>query len=88
MKGQKKPFFFFKFGVVVALPLFLAVTPVAFAHSTGHESRTVADCEKLPGTAKSGERGACLKCVSLPKPHHFHPDYPQGNRCRPDNGKP
>lgn len=20
--------------------------------------------------------------------HHYHPDYPAGNRCRPDDGKP
>ena len=60
---------------------------VAIAHSTGHESRTPADCEKLPGTATTGERAGCLKCVSQPK-MHFHPDYPAGDRCRPDNGKP
>jgi hypothetical protein len=26
--------------------------------------------------------------VQRPKPHHYHPDYPAGDRCRPDNGKP
>ncbi|MER3447548.1 MAG: hypothetical protein C4291_12260 [Candidatus Dadabacteria bacterium] len=88
MKSQKKSFLFRGFGIVMVLPLLLGIAPVAFAHSNGHESRTAADCEKLPGTAKSGERGACLKCISLPKPHHYHPDYPVGNRCRPDNGKP
>jgi hypothetical protein len=61
---------------------------IAIAHSNGHESRTVADCEKLPGTADSGERGACLKCVGRPVKHHYHPDYAAGNRCRPDDGKP
>lgn len=60
----------------------------AFAHDTGHESRSVTDCEKLPGTGKKGLRGACLRCVQRPKKHHFHPDYPGGRRCRPDNGKP
>ena len=58
------------------------------AHPTGHESRTVADCEKLPGTAEAGERGMCLKCVQRPKPHHFHPDMAKGDRCHPDNGRP
>lgn len=58
--------------------------PVAFSHSTGHESRTVANCEKLP----TPERQNCLKCVTRPAKHHFHPDYPAGDRCRPDNGKP
>ncbi len=53
-------------------------------HSTGHESRTVAQCEKLP----TPERQACLSCVTRPAKHHFHPDYPAGDRCRPDNGKP
>ena len=60
----------------------------AFAHDTGHESRTAAQCEKLPGTATEGERAGCLKCVARPEKHHYHPDYPAGDRCRPDNGKP
>jgi hypothetical protein len=65
----------------------LLATP-ASAHSTGHESRTAASCQKLPGAAKTGERGQCLSCVTRPLKHHFHPDYPAGARCRPDNGKP
>jgi hypothetical protein len=60
----------------------------AAAHSNGHESRTVAQCERLPGTAEAGERAQCLKCVQRPKKHHYHPDYPAGDRCRPDDGKP
>ena len=60
----------------------------AFAHDTGHESRTAAQCEKLPGSAKEGERAQCLACVARPEKHHYHPDYPAGDRCRPDNGKP
>jgi hypothetical protein len=67
---------------------FLMGAGLAVAHSTGHESRTPAECERLPGTATSGERGACLACVSRKAKHHYHPDYPAGNRCRPDNGKP
>lgn len=59
-----------------------------FAHSTGHESRTVGDCERLPGTAKEGERAQCIKCVTRAKKHHYHPDNPAGDRCRPDDGKP
>ena len=71
-----------------AMGLFLlAGAPLALAHSTGHESRTPADCEKLPGTATGGERGNCLKCVQRPKPHHFHPDMAKGERCHPDDGK-
>jgi hypothetical protein len=61
---------------------------LVFAHSTGHESRTVGECERLPGTAKEGERAQCIKCVTRPKKHHYHPDNPEGNRCRPDDGKP
>ena len=60
----------------------------ADAHSNGHESRTTADCEKLPGTATTGERAGCLACVNRKEKMHYHPDYPAGNRCRPDNGKP
>lgn len=56
----------------------------AIAHSTGHESRVPAQCERLP----SPERGQCLSCVTRPAKHHYHPDYPPGARCRPDNGKP
>ena len=67
--------------------LLLGAAP-ARAHDTGHESRTAAQCEKLPGTAKKGERAQCLACVSRKEKHHYHPDYPAGKRCRPDNGKP
>ncbi len=71
----------------VAAILF-AAAPAVLAHSTGHESRTVADCEKLPGTAAAGERGQCLRCVQRPKPHHYHPDMAKGDRCHPDTGRP
>lgn len=57
---------------------------LALSHPTGHESRTVKNCEKLP----TPERQACLQCVTRPLKHHYHPDYPPGARCRPDNGKP
>ncbi len=67
----------------------LAFGSVALAHSNGHESRTVADCEKLPGTATTGERAACLACVQRTGgKFHYHPDYAAGNRCRPDDGTP
>ena len=62
--------------------------PLAIGHDNGHESRTVAQCEKLPGTATTGERAQCLACVQRPVKHHYHPDYPAGKRCRPDDGKP
>ncbi len=65
---------------------------VAFAHSNGHESRTTSDCEKLPGSAKEGERSLCLACIGRntdKAKFHYHPDYPAGDRCRPDcDGKP
>lgn len=71
-----------------ALVAGVAARSTAFAHANGHESRTVAECERLPGTAKEGERAQCLRCVARPKKHHYHPDYPAGQRCRPDDGKP
>ena len=74
--------------MVMAFSLVAGAGAASLAHPTGHESRTVADCEKLPGTEKSGERGQCLACVTRPAKHHYHPDYPAGNRCRPDDGKP
>lgn len=75
--------------LVRLLLLAMVVVPgLAVAHSNGHESRTVAQCERLPGTQNEGERSQCIKCVTRPKKHHYHPDYPAGERCRPDNGKP
>ena len=61
---------------------------VGFGHDNGHESRTPAQCERLPGTQAVGERAQCLRCVTRPAKHHYHPDYPAGQRCRPDDGKP
>ncbi len=61
---------------------------LALGHSNGHESRTAARCERLAGTEKAGERAPCLRCISALRPHPYHPDYPPGERCRPDNGKP
>ncbi len=61
------------------------------AHSNGHESRTISDCQKLPGSAREGERAGCLACIgrnSSKAKFHYHPDYPAGDRCRPDDGKP
>lgn len=72
--------------IIVALT-FSLLGGVAIAHHTGHESRTVADCEKLPGTQKEGMRSACLACVTRPKPHHFHPDDVKGERCNPNDGE-
>jgi len=74
--------------VAIAVVMFGAA---AFGHSTGHEARTSADCEKLPGTAKEGERAGCLACIGRNTEKarfHYHPDYPAGDRCRPDDGKP
>ncbi|MSP58905.1 MAG: hypothetical protein EXR72_00935 [Myxococcales bacterium] len=68
----------------LAAGLVLGLAPTVLAHPTGHESHTAADCEKLP----SPERQQCLKCVTRPIKHHYHPDYPAGTRCRPDDGKP
>jgi len=74
--------------LALGVAVWLGAAVVTFSHNTGHESRTPAQCELLPGTATGGERGQCLRCVTRPKPHHYHPDYPAGNRCRPDNGQP
>lgn len=62
----------------------LGFASLASGHNTGHESRTVAQCERLP----TPERQQCVQCVSRPLRHHYHPDYPAGSRCRPDNGRP
>jgi hypothetical protein len=70
-------------GGMIAAAL-LVSSPLAVGHPTGHESRTVQQCERLP----TPERQACIRCVTRPVKHHFHPDYPAGKRCRPDNGRP
>ena len=48
----------------------------------------MAECERLPGTATSGERAQCISCVQRKDKHHDHPDDKSGERCRPDNDKP
>jgi hypothetical protein len=82
----------YKFALAAAgLALVGIASPIAFAHSTGHESRTSSECEKLPGSAKEGERAGCLACIGRnteKAKFHYHPDYPAGDRCRPDDGKP
>ena len=71
-----------------ALGIVAAAAPLALGHSNGHESRTAAQCERLAGTQTEGERAQCLRCIERPIKHHYHPDYPAGKRCRPDDGKP
>jgi hypothetical protein len=73
------------FGLVVVVATFVFGT-VAFAHPTGHESRTTAGCEHLEGTQTEGERGWCMKCIAIGKTH-YHPDCPVKHRCNLDNGK-
>jgi hypothetical protein len=84
---MEEPMKKFLWGSVAMVGLAVGM-PLAIAHDTGHESRTAADCEKLPGTAEAGERAQCLRCVARPVKHHYHPDFPAGKRCRPDDGKP
>jgi hypothetical protein len=67
-----------------ALALHFWGAPAVFGHNTGREARTVKQCERLP----TPEREACIKCITRPAKYHYHPDYPAGNRCRIDNGKP
>ncbi|MDB4931940.1 MAG: hypothetical protein JWM10_4424 [Myxococcaceae bacterium] len=72
---------------VIALVLGAAVVggaSLGVAHSTGHEARTRAQCERLP----TPNRQACITCVTRPARHHYHPDYPAAERCRADNGRP
>lgn len=72
------------FALFASALCFGAALPYAISHPTGHESRTVAHCDKLPAP----ERASCVSCVTRALKHHYHPDYPPGSRCRPDNGKP
>ena len=79
------------FSLFIVAAVGVGLITVASAHSTGHECRTASECERLPGTAKEGERGGCLACVGRntdKAKFHYHPDYPAGDRCRPDDGKP
>jgi hypothetical protein len=74
--------------VVACATACLVSGSVALAHNTGHESRTRAECERLPGTTTTGERANCLACISRQGKWHYHSDYAAGNRCRPDDGSP
>lgn len=80
---------------VVGIGLFglLALSAGAQAHSTGKEIRldkvgTTSGCNKLTGTAKTGDRANCIKCLKRQAPHHYHTENPEGKRCRPDDGRP
>jgi hypothetical protein len=73
--------------LVAAAVMFVALAwsaPPAFAHPTGKEVRRPAACKRLPPRM----RAACRACVKRARPHHFHPGYPVGRRCRPNNGRP
>ncbi|MDE0854202.1 MAG: hypothetical protein OSA97_07245 [Nevskia sp.] len=66
----------------------IAVTAPVQAHDAKDAKRTPAECETLPGDQKTGERAQCLACIERKEKHHYHSEYPPGNRCRPDDGKP
>jgi hypothetical protein len=87
MAQRSKKIFRVAFLALAAAGL-LAGGAVAFAHSTGYELRRIEQCRSLPGSDERGERANCIRCVTRPRPHHFHPDYPPGDRCRPDDGRP
>ncbi|MFO0626066.1 MAG: hypothetical protein U0325_10655 [Polyangiales bacterium] len=70
--------------VGVGTAALLGFATLASGHPTGREVRSLAQCQRLP----MPERGPCSQCVSRPLRHHYHPDYPPGARCRPDNGRP
>ena len=46
---------------------------VAFATITGQELHALSECETLPGSALSGDRGQCTRCLQQAA-HHFHPE--------------
>ncbi len=85
-------------GASVALVLAVMGT-VAFAHSTGNERRTKAQCDNIDiKTYNPAEVGWCEACVAQgparcasgkpdPACMHYHPGAPAGTRCRPDDGK-
>ncbi len=56
---------------------------VAFATITGQELHQLSECETLPGTALSGDRGQCTRCLQMAN-HHFHPEIHRGRRCHRD----
>jgi hypothetical protein len=58
---------------------------LAFAHRTGNERRTQAECRALRDPAR---QRACLACIARPRPHHYHPLQTEGWRCDPNDGTP
>jgi hypothetical protein len=59
----------------------------ALAHPTNDESSRASECDVLTGSALSGPRGECLRCVS--RAHfHYHPSLPRRQRCHRENRSP
>ena len=78
---------FRRVGVTLAIG---TIGTVAFAHGTGKEKRSGPECATL---SNAGDVEHCKACVAKngtagAEKMHYHPDYPEGERCRPDNGKP
>lgn len=74
-----------KFVSAPLLALLLLGTGTAFAHHTGNERRTPAECRALRDPER---QRACLACISRPRPHHYHPLQTEGWRCDPNDGTP
>lgn len=84
MEKMSKTQLFYRSCILAACVALGGVLGVARAHSTGKETRILAQCDKFP----AADRQACKACLTRALKHHYHPDYPAGARCRPDNGKP
>jgi hypothetical protein len=60
--------------------LALSITvPIAYAHTGRDGLRTHRQCKNIP-KRHHHMREACYECVAKPR-HHFHPSYPDGERC-------
>lgn len=62
----------------IIIGLWLATT--ALASGCGREISHLRGCENR--LASEYKRMECTACVTRPRPHVFHPDQPDGTRCR------
>ncbi len=69
--------------LILAAAAVLATTvalPVAYAHGGHHAVRTRRQCKKIPKRWHH-LREECFECVDRRRHHHFHPGFPEGERC-------
>ncbi len=55
--------------------------PIAYAHGGHHALRTRRQCKHQLPRRWHHMRAECYECVERGHRHHFHPGFPEGERC-------